>query len=148
LLRRQRVPPCHQLHYLQMITEKLGKAYFWRMGHPPRMSHASLVRFLQALENRPNEDRNRIAHLFGFGRGHDFGNWIPAIIPLAHELEKLAPDLARDGPNPEYPWPHDEPRFAPVSFDFDLWHQLTESSRGRQLMNVIDCAVMEFTKYA
>jgi hypothetical protein len=29
-----------------------------------------------------------------------------------------------------------------------LSHQLTESARGRQLINVIDRAVMEFTKYA
>jgi hypothetical protein len=148
LFRRQRVSPCHQLHYLQMITEKLGKAYFWRTGRPPRMSHASLVRFLQALDNRSNEDRARIAQLLGFGRGHVFRNWIPTIIPLAHALEKLAPDLAGDGPNAEYPWPHDEPRFAPVSFEFDLWRQLTETSRGRQLAHVIDRAVTEFTKYA
>jgi hypothetical protein len=149
LLRRHRVRPCHQLHYLQMITEKLGKAYFWRTGRPPRMSHASLVRFLQALENRSTDERTRIAHLFGFGRAHDFGNWMPTIMPLAHALERLAPDLAGyDGPNAEYPWPHDEPRFAPVSFEFDIWRHLTESARGRQLIHVIDRAVLEFPKYA
>ncbi len=112
------------------------------------MSHASLVRFLQALENRSNEDRLRIGQLLGFGRGHDFGNWIPTIMPLAHALEKLAPHLAGDGPNTEYPWPHTEPRFVPASFDFDVWRHLTESAQGRQLCSVIDRAIMSFPQFA
>jgi hypothetical protein len=71
LLRRNGAGSCHQLHYLQMVTEKLGKAYFWRTGHAPRKSHASFVRFLQALDNRRGRDRNRIANLFGFARAPD-----------------------------------------------------------------------------
>ena len=149
VLRRNHAKPCHQLHYLQMITEKLGKAYFWRTGRPPRKSHASLVRFLQAVENRSNDERTRIAQLFGFGRANDFSSWIPTITPLAYALERLAPDLAGpDGPNPEYPWPHDEPRFAPTSFEFEIWRDLTETGRGRQLWQVIDLAVTAFPKYA
>ena len=80
-MRRHGVAACHQLHYLQMVTEKLGKAYFWLTGNPPRKSHASFVRFLQALDNRPSADRLRIANLFGFGRAQDFENWIPTITP-------------------------------------------------------------------
>src|SRR5712691_5226381 len=68
LLRQQGASPCQQLHYLQMVTEKLGKAYFWRTGNPPRKSHASFVRFLQALDDRPDPDRTRIAVIFGFRR--------------------------------------------------------------------------------
>src|SRR5437773_8202460 len=96
LLRRNDAAPCHQLHYLQMVTEKIGKAYFWRTGRPPRKSHASFVRFLQALDNRAEPDRTRIAGIFGFGRAGDFGNWIPTITPLAYDLERLAPALAGD----------------------------------------------------
>jgi hypothetical protein len=59
MLRRQEAMPCQQLHYLQMVTEKLGKAYFWRTGHPPPQSHVSFVRFLQALDSRSNADRAR-----------------------------------------------------------------------------------------
>jgi hypothetical protein len=148
LLRRQGAAPCHQLHYLQMITEKLGKAYFWRAGVPPRKSHASFVRFLQALDDRPDPARARIAELLGFGRPHDLENWIPTITPLAYELERLAPSLAGDtGPNPEYPWPRMAPTDAPVSYEFGVWKQLTETGRGRQLLRVIDNAVLTFPEY-
>jgi hypothetical protein len=148
LLRRSGVEPCHQLHYLQKVTEKLGKAYFWRSGNPPRTSHASFVRFLQALDNRPDPDRTHIADLFGFRRARDFENWIPTISPLAYDLERLAPSLAgRNGPNAEYPWPQAEPAHAPHSYRFAAWTALTETGRGRQLLKFIDIAVVHFPKY-
>src|SRR5438067_11063184 len=93
LLRRSDASACNQLHYLQMVTEKRGKAYFWRSGKRPRKSHASFVRFLQALDDRSDADRTRIAQLMGFGRADDFENWIPTITPLAYSLERLAPQL-------------------------------------------------------
>jgi hypothetical protein len=149
LLRRISAAPCHQLHYLQMVTEKLGKAYFWRTGRPPRKSHVSFVRFLQALDNRPDPDLTRIAVLLGFGRAQDFENWIPTITSLAWELERLAPALAGDnGPNPEYPWPRLSPSSAPVTHEFEVWRKLTESGRGHQLLKVIDAAVVGFAEYA
>ena len=148
MLRRNDARPCHQLHYLQMVTEKIGKAYFWRSGHAPRRTHASFVRFLQALDDRPTADLARIAQLLGFGRAEDFENWIPTITPLAYELERLAPALAGDnGPNPEYPWPRVNPLNAPASYDFTVWAELTESGRGRQLLRVVDAAILEFPKY-
>ena len=70
-----------------------------------------------------------------------------AINFLAYELQSLAPSLAQDGPNPEYPWPQIAPQFAPVSFEFDLWTKLTNSGRGRQLMQVIRRAVDRFPSY-
>ena len=148
LLRRDGAAPCHQLHYLQMVTEKLGKAYFWRAGRPPRTTHASFVRFLQALDDRRATESNRIAALLGFGRSEDLQNWIPTISPLAYELERLAPDLAGyDNPNPEYPWPHTAPLHAPAAYHFRIWPQLTETGRGRQLLKVIDAAVLRFREY-
>src|SRR5438128_11436642 len=131
-----------------MVTEKLGKAYFWRTGHPPRKSHASFVRFLQALDDKADPDRTRIAEFLGFGRSQDLENWIPTITPLAYDLERLAPALAGDhGPNPEYPWPRSAPVDAPVSYEFGVWTQLIGSGRGRQLLKVIDTAVLEFPKH-
>ena len=35
LLKSQDKAQCHQLRYLQMVTEKLAKGYFWRSGTPP-----------------------------------------------------------------------------------------------------------------
>jgi hypothetical protein len=148
LLRRNGFEPCHQLHYLQMVTEKLGKAYFWRTGHPPRTSHVSFVRFLQALDSRSNADRTQIANFLGFGRARDFVTWISTITPLAYDLERLAPALAGpNGPNPEYPWPSAAPVQAPVTHTFPVWRQLTETGRGRQLVHVIDVAVRRFPEY-
>ncbi len=148
LLRRVGAAPCHQLHYLQMVTEKLGKAYFWRLGRPPRTTHASFVRFLQALDDRRAPDVDNIAGLLGVGRSQDLENWIRTITPLAYDLERLAPDLAgADNPNPEYPWPHAAPVHAPVSHPFNVWAELTETGRGRQLLRVLDAAVRQFPRY-
>ena len=148
LLRRQGAAPCHQLHYLQMVTEKLGKAYFWRSGSAPPKSHVSFVRFLQALDNRTHTEVDRIAGLLGFGSANQFESWISTITPLAYDLERIAPALAGDnGPNPEYPWPRRAPTHTPTSYDFQIWKALTETGRGRQFLKVIDTAVEQFPGY-
>jgi hypothetical protein len=73
--------------------------------------------------------------------------WIRSVLPIAYELERLAPDLANNGPNPEYPWPHVQPEFAPVDFDFSVWASLT-TVQGRDLMRMIRIAVNRFPEYA
>lgn len=141
--------PCHQLHYLQMATEKLAKAYFWRSGTAPPMSHVGIRQFLKRLGTAGSSERRRIAKVFDFNRFDDFQNWIHLVSPLAYELERLAPAFARGvGPNPEYPWPHVAPAVAPVSFSFGIWKELTETGRGRQLQQAIDAAVEKFPIYA
>ena len=92
-------------------------------------------------------DRDRIAELFTFKRYADFQNWIRAVIPIAHDIEHLAPALASNGPNPEYPWPHAQPEFAPANHNFAIWPTLT-SGRGRDLMRIIHIAVDRFPDYA
>lgn len=148
LLRKHNAGPCHQLHYLQMVTEKLGKAYFWRKGRTPRPLHTSFVRFLQALYNRREPEVTRVAEVFGFARSEDFGNWIPTVTPLAHALERLAPALAGfHAPNPEYPWPHAAPIHAPAGYDFPIWSQLVNTGRGRNLLKFIDTVVRRLNIY-
>ena len=146
-LRRNGAPACHQLHYLQMVTEKLAKAYFWRSGVSPPKTHAVFVQFLRSLGGVPQSQRQQVADALGFRRFADLQNWLRQVLPLAYTLQKLAPSLAQDGPNPEYPWPQDAPQFAPISFDFDLWIKLTNSGHGRQLMQVIRRAVNKFPSY-
>ena len=147
LLRSQGIAECHSLHYLQMVTEKLAKAYFWRSSSAAPRSHAGFVQFLRFLGHiRPN-DRDRIADLFSFNRFSDFQNWIRAVLPIAYDLERLAPALANDGPNPEYPWPHAEPQTAPVNHTFAVWTSL-KSGQGRDLMRVIRIAITRFPDYA
>ncbi|GAB4150322.1 MAG: hypothetical protein Tsb009_25110 [Planctomycetaceae bacterium] len=147
LLRGQGVSPCHLLHYLQMITEKIAKAYFWGSGHPPPRSHAGFAQFFRSLGHTGKAKRERIARLFSFNRFVDFQNWMRAVLPIAYDLERLAPSLANNGPNPEYPWPHTQPHDAPVNFHFPIWETL-RSSRGRDFMRVIKIAVNRFPEYA
>jgi hypothetical protein len=147
LVRGQGMAQCHSLHYLQMATEKLAKAYFWRSGSPPPRSHAGFVQFLRFLGQVRPSDRDRVANLFSFARFVDFQNWIRAILPIAYDLERLTPDLANDGPNPEYPWPHAQPRSAPANYNFQIWGSLS-NAQGRDLMRVIRIAIERFQEYA
>jgi hypothetical protein len=147
ILRGEGIAECHSLHYLQMVTEKIAKAYFWRSGSPPPRSHAGFVQFLRFLGHVRQNDRHRIANLFSFNRFAGFQNWIRTILPIAYDLERLTPDLANDGPNPEYPWPHAQPSTAPVNHNFAVWTSL-RSGQGRSLMSVIHIAVDRFPEYA
>lgn len=148
LLRRKDAAPCHQLHYLQMATEKLSKAFFWRAGRPPPRNHSGFTEFLRAIVSaRPPKRRQQIADLFSFGRFEDVQNWMHNVLPLARALERLAPQLANDGPNPEYPWPHSNPQHVPVTFDFHIWSELTNRGHGRRLLQIIGTAVREFPSY-
>jgi hypothetical protein len=149
LLRRQGTHPCHLLHYLQMATEKLAKAYFWRSGTAPPRSHVGLRQFLLRLATAVSAERSRIAEVLAFSRFDDFQNWNRSIAPLAYGLERLAPSLVQgNGPNPEYPWPHAAPQYAPADYDFEIWSELTNTARGRQLQQVIAAAVANFPAYA
>lgn len=150
LLRREGAQPCHLLHYLQMATEKLCKAYLWRSGTTPPRSHLGLMPFLQALLSRGHsrKELRRIAAVFGFARPAQMDAWVRQVSALAHEVQNLAPDLANDGPNPEYPWPHDNPTQCPASYEFEVWHQLRDSAQGRQLLKFVERAIQTFEQYA
>lgn len=147
LLRREGADACHQLHYLQMVTEKLAKAYFWQKEVPPAKSHARFRSFSKALGGAPQSQRTRLIRTFGFRKFKDFQNLINLVSPLAEALEGLAPALAQDGPNPEYPWPGDAPAHAPSDFAFPIWTELNKS-RGRELINFIRLAVDRFSQFA
>jgi hypothetical protein len=147
-LRRDRHNACHILHYLQMATEKLSKAYLWRSGHAPPRNHTGFVRFLRALRDRNEADLQRITELFGFGRSGEFVTWIRSVLPLAYQLQNIAPAEAGDGPNPEYPWPHALPVSTPVTHTFGLWTELAETGRGGHLLDFIERAIRNFAAYA
>lgn len=147
LLRSQGIAQCHSLHYLQMVTEKIAKAYFWRSGSPPPQKHAGFVQFLRFLGQIRRSDQARIANLFTFKTYEGFQNWLRAVLPIAYDLERLAPALANDGPNSEYPWPHANPEFAPANHSFAVWMSLT-SGQGRDLMRILRIAVTRFPEYA
>ena len=149
LLRGHGPAVCHTLHYLQMTTEKLAKAYFWSEGYSPQKSHIGFVKFLNFLgQIRDKKQRDKIASLFGFSRFVDFQNWLKTLLPIAYDLERLTPDLANDGPNLEYPWPHSQPKYAPALYTFRIWETLTSKSQGREPLRFIQTAVREFPIYA
>jgi hypothetical protein len=133
LLRRQAdLPPCHALHYLQMATELLGKAHAWKHG-PRANTHRAFVGFLRSLSTNRKAQKQ-----VGFGgRNEHWEHLIRKSVPLAERIEDLAPALARDAPNPEYPWPRDAPLTAPAEYTFEIWQDLQETAAGRQFLSVI-----------
>lgn len=127
------LPACHALHYLQMSTELLGKAYLWRSG-PQKATHKAFVRLLQSLAS----DSEAQAALGHHGRRAEWRTRLRSAIALADEIERLAPALAGEGVNVEYPWPRTEPTTAPAEFEFPLWRRLTEAPRGRSFLRLIE----------
>ena len=118
LNRDPEVAECHQLHYLQVATEKLAKAYSCPpSGGPPSQTHKGFVRLLQMLKDRPDLRRR-----LGYGTDTaSFRRLIDSLLPLADEIERLAPSLAGlSQPNPEYPWFDSgaEELVAPADFAF------------------------------
>lgn len=68
------------------------------------------------------------------------------LLPLAYEIERLAPALAQDGPNPEYPWFDKSGQvFAPVDYLFPLV-KLMQSPRGLKLLKYIEYSLTDFEK--
>lgn len=108
---------CHELHYLQMATEKLAKAYISPQDDPPPQTHVGFVRLLQLVKQSPSM-RDRL----GYGDDRrSFVAYIDSLLPLARRVEQLAPALAGSGePNAEYPWADAATGniVAPAAFDF------------------------------
>ena len=141
------VSPCHVLHYLQMCTEKIAKAYAWRGNRPPGFTHMGFVEFLKLLANQRNaQKREKIAGIFGYKKFSEFQGRIHSTAPLSHAIERLATALANDGPNPEYPWPHAAPQYAPMAFEFADCN--LENSTGRELLWIVQSAISQFSEYA
>lgn len=147
-LRQSGAQECHLLHYLQMASEKISKAYFWRSGHAPPKTHTGFFRFLKALLDRPQRDLERISNSFGFARSADFEIWVKRVQPLAYALQNIAPAEANDGPNPEYPWPHASPISCPTDHKFDLWNKLLNTGQGRKMLEFIRHSIGGFDAYA
>jgi hypothetical protein len=108
----------HRLHYLQMVTEKLSKAFQASPNdtEAPATSHVAFVRFLQTLKGRPD-----IRQQLGYTDGKVFQSFINSLLDLAHRIQKLAPAAARlTHPNSEYPWLdlRTNQVVAPADYDF------------------------------
>lgn len=124
---------CQVLHYLQMATEKLGKAMLLAEGEKitkVRTSHKAFLRFLQII-SRNSEVQEHLQMSAQQLRSH-----VKNLLPLAEEIEKLAPAIAQDGPNAEYPWADPSGSIhAPASFLFSATEKLSEP-QGRKLLQL------------
>jgi hypothetical protein len=130
-LRSENQPACHVLHCLQMSTEKLARVYLWKHGVVKR-SHAAFSKFLRSLAG---DERVRLE--LGFKRRDQWSAKLDGVVSLVESIQQLAPDLAGDGPNPEYPWPPNRPETAPIEFAFPVSEELGKSN-GRTLLDLID----------
>jgi len=93
---------CHRLHFYQMATEKLAKAWLTSPAavEPPPHVHKGFVRMLQIIKSQPGVRRR-----LGYSNAAVFARSINALLDLATNVERLAPALAAGSrPNPEYPW--------------------------------------------
>ncbi len=126
---QSKLPPCHSLHYLQMATELLGKAHVWKYGRP-RSTHRAFVGFLRSLAT----NRKAQKQLGYEGSNQSWEHLIRKSVPLADRIQGLAPALAGDGPNPEYPWPQGAPEVAPAEYEFEIWLELQDTAAGRQFL--------------
>ncbi len=106
----------HELHYLQMTTEKLARGYQADPREEPRHTHKGFSAFLKTLKHNP-EIRRQLGYA---DKKEAFASYIKALEPLAEQIEKLAPSLTPAGPNAEYPWwnPGMQSVLAPAEFDF------------------------------
>lgn len=94
-------PYCDRLHYFQMATEKLSKALLIAGDtelESVMSSHAAFVKFIRVVGNT-----RRLQKVLGMSKQQQRARF-KGLLPLAHEIEMLAPALAQNGANPEYPW--------------------------------------------
>ena len=107
-------PVCHELHYLQMCTEKLAKAYYQT---DLRNGHAAFRPFLRDLPG------NAAAVVpLGFANLAGLTRWEGSVRSIVGAIEDLAPAIAdrKALPNPEYPWPRNAPVNAPADYGFQV----------------------------
>jgi hypothetical protein len=121
LLNSAAIEYSHRLHYLQMVSEKIAKAF--QVGpddpKPPEFVHRGFVRLLQTLKSRSD-----IQRALGFNNKRAYEQYIASLLDLADRVERLAPSLAGvNQPNPEYPWMDvaTQTVIAPVDYSFSLF---------------------------
>jgi hypothetical protein len=135
-------PDCHRLLFLQMATEKLGKALLIA-GHSSletvSQTHAAFVKFMQIVSNQ-----RKLRNALGIQKSQQTAQF-RTLLPLAYEIEVLAPALAQHGPNPEYPWENVSGSIlAPADYPFPLIKRLRQTPQGPLLLKYIELFMNRF----
>jgi len=111
------LPECHRLHYLQMLSEKLAKAYECRRTGQvqPRETHGGLPSLLRStISNRAFRE------FMDYPNAKSFGAMVRSLLPVAEAVDRLAPRGGEDsGPNAEYPWSEGGQVTAPCFHGFE-----------------------------
>jgi len=135
-------PECHRLLFLQMASEKLGKALLVA-GHSSlekiTQTHAAFVKFMQIAGNH-----RKLQKALGMKKPQQRAQF-KTLLPFAYEIELLAPALAQRGPNPEYPW--EDPSgtiLAPADHSFPLVKRLHQTPQGMQLLKYVEIFLKRF----
>jgi hypothetical protein len=134
---------CHELHYLQMATEKLAKAYRLRETQSPISElvrhHTGFEKFVrQYLLSARNRERYQ-------GKTEQLKSLVKQFAKLAAEIEKLAPaiDRANAPENAEYPWETGDSVIAPCEWSFPAL-ELLRAHSGRALLKTVALALEDF----
>ena len=138
-------PRCHALHYLQMATEKIAKAYRFRDTDtsiaPLLTKHTAFSKFFQNFLKSPE-----IKKRYG-GREAQLRETIKACTKLAREVEQLAPavDRSESPENAEYPWIHGDQIITPCEHSYPNLSLLNAPS-GRKFLVLIEIAIRDFSE--
>ena len=136
-------PACHALHYLQMATEKLAKAYRMRETDSPVSELVSRhTGFAKFVRQYLLSARNRAAYE---GKAAQLQSLVQESAKLAAEIEKLAPAIDRGSSpeNVEYPWEAGGRVFAPCEWSFPAL-SLLRAPHGRAFLKTIELALRDF----
>ena len=146
LSREHGLPMCHSLHYLQMVCEKVAKAYRLRDTKAAVddlvSRHAGFAKFVGPFLSAALKDDYR-------GRDGQMQRIVSRTRALAREIEKLAPSVDRlaSPENAEYPWERDERVVAPAAHSFPSLELLRQPG-GRAFLNLIERALDGFEQLA
>jgi hypothetical protein len=140
---RSDVPRAQALHYLQMATEKLAKAYRLRDTNTDLetllTSHVGFPAFLNVYMRSP-----KILDEYAgkFAKWKAVNRYCQA---LARHVEMLAPAVNREvyPENAEYPWEAGERIIVPIFYDFPNLSFL-QQPQGRNFLNLIERAFRDF----
>jgi hypothetical protein len=133
---------CHRLHYLQMCTEKLSKVWFWRSMNPPPGGHHTFQPFLRELHSSGRTDFHR---MFGYSDARRLVLQWPSILDLALRIQQLVPGPTN--PNPEYPWPRNNPTNSPLNYQFSEWQDWSATTAGRRLKSFVENLLRDYQAY-
>jgi hypothetical protein len=136
------LPPCQELHFLQMACEKVAKAHLYFQGSPPpdiQSSHGHTRKQLPVI----------LRQTYNQQKGSRENTWLfPQIRHLANEIALLHPQVDDGGARPdncEYPWVDAQGQvIAPVQHPF-AGLALAKEQGGREFLKLLELAVAELT---